>query len=141
MIAQEFTLNDYGWFVRVYYAEDGYDYDTLRRDLYSLGGELDEIDDLLISLEEEGNNAGVTRSNIFQKRSVIIIGPTSSAADFQDTYDHEKGHLAMHICIAEDIDPFSEEYQYLVGEIGRRMFKVAKDYLCENCRNKDSKKE
>jgi hypothetical protein len=42
----------------------------------------------------------------------------------------------MHICHELNIDPFSEEFQYLVGEIGLLMFPVAKRFLCEHCRDK-----
>ena len=41
----------------------------------------------------------------------------------------------MHICSAYGIDPFGEEYQYLTGEIGQKMFKIARRFLCEHCRN------
>lgn len=68
--------------------------------------------------------------------SIIIIGPTSNATEFQDSLDHEKGHLAMHVSIANDIDPFSEKFQYLNGMIGHEMFLVAKEFLCDHCRLK-----
>lgn len=32
------------------------------------------------------------------------------------------------------IDPYSEKYQYLAGEVGKRMFKVAKKFLCDHCK-------
>lgn len=64
----------------------------------------------------------------------MLIGITSSADEFQSTFDHEKGHLAMHICSALHINPFSEEYQYLTGEIGKQLFKIAKKFMCEHCR-------
>lgn len=81
-----------------------------------------------------GVNSGLTYSNFKNRSSVIVIGLTSSAAQFQNTFDHEKGHLAMHICGFLNIDPFGEEFQYLVGEIGQNMFLVAKTFLCDRCR-------
>lgn len=42
----------------------------------------------------------------------------------------------MHICSALRIHPQGEEFQYLTGEIGQAMFKVAKRFLCDNCRKK-----
>jgi hypothetical protein len=42
----------------------------------------------------------------------------------------------MHISSAYKIDPFSEEYQYIAGEVGQKMFKVAKRFLCDDCRKK-----
>lgn len=31
---------------------------------------------------------------------------------------------------------YGEEYQYLTGEIGQSMFKIAKRFLCDDCRQK-----
>ena len=42
----------------------------------------------------------------------------------------------MHIAEYYNIDPYSEELQYLQGKIGQEMFPIAKNFLCENCRNK-----
>lgn len=139
MLIQDFTLDKYGWYVKVYYAEDGYPYDEIRRDLFSLGDDMEDIDSFIGHLKEGCKNQGSTHSNIYLQKSVIIIGPTTSAEEFQNTFDHEKGHLAMHICIANEIDPFSEEFQYLVGDIGHQMFKAAKDFLCDECRNNRDK--
>lgn len=44
--------------------------------------------------------------------------------------------LAMHISSALKIKPYGEEYQYLTGEIGQSMFKIAKRFLCDDCRQK-----
>ena len=87
------------------------------------------IEDLLV-----GYNVGVTYSNPQLRRSVVVIGKTTCAAEFQNTFDHEKMHLAMHIAQSKQIDPYSEEYGYLVGEIGQKMFCIAKKFLCDHCR-------
>lgn len=131
---QDFTLDDYGWYVKVYYIVDHYPIDDIINDLYSLGCSDEEVADTVETIEREELDNGWIHSNSLAHRSLIIIGPTSSASEFMDTWDHEKGHLAMHICITENIDPFSEEYQYLTGSIGSQMFKVAKTFLCDECR-------
>lgn len=81
-------------------------------------------------------NIGITYSNFKHKCSIVVIGLTTSAEEFQNTFDHEKGHLAMHISSALKIKPYGEEYQYLTGEIGQSMFKIAKRFLCDDCRQK-----
>ena len=81
-------------------------------------------------------NIGITYSNFKHKCSIVVIGLTTSAEEFQNTFDHEKGHLAMHISLALKIKPYGEEYQYLTGEIGQSMFKIAKRFLCDDCRQK-----
>lgn len=135
MIMQEFTLDKYDWFIKVYYVTSEYPLDMIKTDLLSLGCDEDSIEDDLNEMEQCKLNQGFIRSNLQGKKSVVIIGPTVNAAEFQDSLDHEKGHLAMHICIAYDIDPFSEEYQYLNGKIGHEMFIVAQNFLCDHCRN------
>lgn len=87
-------------------------------------------------LRGEQYNTGITYSNFKYKCSVVVIGLTTSAEQFQNTFDHEKGHLAMHISSALNIAPQGEEFQYLTGEIGQAMFKAAKRFLCDDCRKK-----
>ena len=43
-------------------------------------------------------------------------------------------HLCRHISKAFGIDPYGEEAQYLSGEVGQKMFPIAKRVLCEHCR-------
>ena len=64
----------------------------------------------------------------------MVIGLTSSPAKFQNTMDHEKSHLAMHIGETLNLDVFGEKYEYLIDNIGQEMFPVAKQFLCEHCR-------
>lgn len=134
MIVQEFLLEEYDWVVRVYYAIRGYNYDAIEKSLQQLKASEAEIEDAFEDFYSGRMNVGHIYSNLLDRKSVLIIGPTSSADEFQNTFDHEKGHLAMHICLADDIDPFSEKYQYLVGTIGQEMFKVGKMFMCDHCR-------
>lgn len=81
-------------------------------------------------------NTGITYSNIRNRETVMVIALTSSPEEFQNSLDHEKGHLCRHISRAFDIDPYGEEAQYLSGYVGQKMFPVAKKFLCEHCRRK-----
>ena len=141
MYVQDFTLDKYGWYVKVYYTVSFYPMEDIINDLYSVGCDEHTVRSTVEELEKFNLNDGFIHSNVFAHRSLIIIGPTSSAEEFLDTWDHEKGHLATHICIAEDIDPLGEEYQYLAGEIGKQMFKVARLFLCDECRKNLYNKE
>ena len=134
MIVQDFTIDKYQWYVKVYYAVSFYPIVEIVNDLYSTGCSDEEVEKCVEELEKGNMNDGWIHSNKFARRSLIIIGMTDSAEQFLDTWDHEKGHLAMHICITDNIDPYSEEYQYLTGEIGRQMFKAAQPFLCDECR-------
>lgn len=131
MIVQDFYLNKWDWQVRVYYFVDDYYYDYIVEDLENLGAS--DAEQMVHKLASSGFNSGITFSSPTDRSSVMVIGKTTSACEFQSTLDHEKGHLATHIAMFDNIDFISEEFQYLAGEIGKQMYPVAKYFLCEHC--------
>lgn len=134
MLIQNIYLEDWDWTVKVFYAVDTYYINEILGDLESIGCTGHELIKAENNLSSGEYNIGLTYSNLLGRCSIIVIGLTSSPAEFQNTFDHEKGHLAFHISEALKIDAFSEEFQYLVGEIGQAMFPYAKRFLCEHCR-------
>ena len=64
----------------------------------------------------------------------MIIGEASCADEFFNTFIHEVGHAAEHIASYYKIKSYSEELQYLTGEIALEMFKESKDLMCDECR-------
>lgn len=134
MIVQEFTIDDYDWKVKIYYSMSYYPLEEIIKDLNDLGCSSDDIEETVELLENKKYDTGVTHSNIYKRESIIIISPSSSAEEFFNTIIHEIGHITMHICIADNMDPFSEELQYLSGYIGKEAFKVCESLLCNKCR-------
>lgn len=135
MIKQNIYLEDWDWYVKVFYAVDTIYMDEVLGELEALGcseGSLQRMEETLYGLY----NVGLTCSKPSGRCSVVVIGLTTSAAEFQNTFDHEKGHLAMHIADTLNIDIKGEEFQYLTGEIGQKMFSVAKRFLCDCCRKR-----
>ena len=129
--------NDYGREMLLqYYAVDTYYTDEILEELELIGCSWSELVKAENLLRSNQYNIGITYSNFKHKCSIVVIGLTTSAEEFQNTFDHEKGHLAMHISSALKIKPYGEEYQYLTGEIGQSMFKIAKRFLCDDCRQK-----
>lgn len=117
-------------------AVDTYYTDEILEELELIGCSWSELVKAENLLRSNQYNIGITYSNFKHKCSIVVIGLTTSAEEFQNTFDHEKGHLAMHISSALKIKPYGEEYQYLTGEIGQSMFKIAKRFLCDDCRQK-----
>ena len=116
----------------VFYAVDTYYMDAILDELENIGCTYtDEIEE---DLTVNPYNNGLTYSNMRARTSLIVIGLTETPEEFQNTYDHEKGHLAMHIAEADNVYVFGEEFQYLIGEIGKQTFPVAKRFMCEHCR-------
>lgn len=132
MIRQDVYLERWDWYVIVYYAVDTYYMDEILEELEMIGCTYaDEIEE---DLTQHPYNNGLTYSNMRRRVSLIVIGLTETPDEFQNTYDHEKGHLAMHIAEEDRMDVFGEEFQYLVGEIGKQTFPIAKRFMCEHCR-------
>ena len=132
MIRQDVYLEKWDWYVIVYYAVDTYYMDEILEELEMIGCTYaDEIEE---DLTQHPYNNGLTYSNMRRRVSLIVIGLTETPDEFQNTYDHEKGHLAMHIAEEDRMDVFGEEFQYLTGEIGKQTFPIAKRFMCEHCR-------
>ena len=134
MIVQDIYLEDYDWSIRVYYAVHEYFISNILIDLLDIDCDEESFFKIKGLMETGKDNIGFTYTNTEMRASLMLIGKTDSSDEFQDTFDHEKGHLVMHISSALGIDPYSEEYQYLAGEVGKRMFKVAKKFLCDHCK-------
>lgn len=134
LLGQEFTLNQWDWRVRVFYVVDLIPIDFIIEELYGIGCSEEDVQSAIYVLDSGYDNRGITFSNDRKRESIIVIGETTCPAQFSNSFDHEKLHLAMHIAQIDDIDPFSEELAYLVGEIGLQTFPVAKRFLCEHCR-------
>ena len=134
MIVQDIYLEDYDWSIRVYYAVHEYFISNILIDLLDIDCDEESFFKIKELMETGKDNIGFTYTNTEMGASLMLIGKTDSSEEFQDTFDHEKGHLVMHISSALGIDPYSEDYQYLAGEVGKRMFKVAKKFLCDHCK-------
>lgn len=134
ILAQEFTLTKWDWRVRVFYVVDLIPIDFIIEELYGIGCTERDIDNAVNVLDNGKDNRGITFSNDEERESIIVIGETSCPAQFSNSFDHEKLHLAMHIARVDNIDPFGEEIAYLAGEIGLQTFPIAKRFLCEHCR-------
>ena len=134
ILAQEFTLTKWDWRVRVFYVVDLIPIDFIIEELYGIGCTERDIDNAVNVLDNGKDNGGITFSNDEERESIIVIGETSCPAQFSNSFDHEKLHLAMHIARVDNIDPFGEELAYLAGEIGLQTFPIAKRFLCEHCR-------
>lgn len=68
------------------------------------------------------------------RNTVMVISLTSTPAEFLNSWLHEMRHLSRHIELTCGISPYGEEAAYLAGDIGHRMFPVAKNFICEHCR-------
>lgn len=140
MIVQNIYLSKYNWDITVYYAVDKYYSTDILNELMEYDPSYFEYNQIKGLMENYELNTGFTFTNYNKKKSLVVIGLTSSSDEFQDTFDHEKGHLTAHISQYYNINPYGEDYQYLAGEIGKKLFPIAKLFICEHCRQELKKK-
>ena len=114
----------------VFYAFDALDTGVIERQLRAIG--CNDTEMVCRGIGEP--NSGVTYTNTASRASIVVIGLTTSADEFANTYDHEKGHLVRHISQHLGLEPYGEQEQYIAGYVSQQMFSVAKSFLCEHCR-------
>ena len=134
MIVQDFYIPKYDWIVKVYYAVTTYWTSDILCALHRIGCRGEDFKQAYRNLSSGVLNTGLTYSNFEDRETVMVIALTSSPGEFQNSWDHEKGHLCRHISQVFNIGPYGEEAQYLSGEVGQKMFPIAKNFLCEHCR-------
>lgn len=135
MIQQDIYLSAYDWHVHVYYAVTTYWHDRILCALRRAGCRGVELKRASRNLSAGRLDTGLTYSNFGRGETVMVIGLTSSPDEFLNSWLHEMRHLSRHIEQAYQLSPYGEAAAYLAGNIGQRMFPVAKDFLCVHCRN------
>lgn len=135
MIEQTLFLVDWcSWLIKVYYVMGDYGADKIVAELKDFGCRGKSLRQAEKNLRSGNLNMGLTYTNLDRRLSMVVIGRADSAEEFADTLTHEQGHVVAHISQALGLDPYGEETQYLRGEITRKMFPIAKQFLCEHCR-------
>lgn len=136
MIRQEIYLPKYDWMVRIYYSVTTYWTSRIIFDLRAIGCHGTHLENARASLARHELDTGLTYSDFEGRRTVMVISRASSASEFLNSWIHEMLHLCRHVCRAFGIDPYGEEAAYLSGDVGQKMFRVAKRFVCDCCRGK-----
>lgn len=80
---------------------------------------------------------GFTFSNTRLRRSVCAVGRASSGPEVLDTTVHEIIHIAQHVAEEYGIDPYSEEFAYLGGDVSRTISDIVCELSCPHCSRRD----
>lgn len=126
-------LNIGRWLVEFCFAPDGYDADALLDRLYDFGADVPTMRRAWRLMDSGDMNTGFTFSNPFEHLALVVIGPTSSGAEFQDTLVHEVHHLAVAIASGLGIDLESETPAYIAGDSTRSIADAVCELGCRRC--------
>lgn len=131
MVWQEIDIDGY-WLATIVYIPSQRDLPSVAEALSSLGCPDSDINESLSMMTEEWNK-GYTWSNPARRKSVTIIGRSSSWEQFFNTVHHETRHIVDEIMMAYDIMNYGEPPAYTQGEIGRQMAPVIRRIVCPCC--------
>ena len=95
MIRQQFDISKYDWKVEVYYAVDCYYTDEIMGRLYDIGCRGDDLRTAYENLSAGKPDTGLTYSNYGTRQTVMVIGITSSATQFQNSYSGSAGDRSV----------------------------------------------
>lgn len=101
----------------------------------------DEVLDLTEDIiDSDILNTGFTYSNTKLHRALVVIGPSSSGAEFVDSLTHELHHVAVAIADSIGVDLDSETPAYIAGDAARDLISIICDLGCDRCNGKRSKR-
>lgn len=101
--------------------------------LYSNGIDSDTVHAAADNIICSRRNFGTTITDSENRKTIIIIGASTSAEQFADTWQHEIFHSTIHLSDSLDIDLRSERSAYIAGEIAKITSVVASNYMCRKC--------
>lgn len=122
------------WVVDFIFATKRYDVDGILSCLYDAGAPRWVMENAGELMSEGKYNTGFTYTNPEIHRAVVVVGPTTSGAEYIDTLVHEIHHLAVAIASELGIDLESESPAYLAGDSARALAEVVCELGCEHCR-------
>ena len=108
MIVQHVYLKRYDWSIIAFFTDDHSSDEEILEFMEIIGCSEKETDSIADIMRPQQRDCGFTYSDYVDKNTIIYIGPTSSVDEFQNTFDHEKGHVAVHIATYYDIAHFFE---------------------------------
>ena len=86
------------------------------------------------NMELDQMDTGFTYSNLFLRESVVVIGRSSSGAEFLNSFVHELRHLADDIAYVYGYPLRGEEVAYLTGDIALALSDIVCAMSCDSCR-------
>lgn len=131
MIQRELRLGR--WHVEFYFCPDGYDMDYLLDRMWDFGAPLYRLEQALDLMEHGGRNTGFTFNNPLERIALVVVGPTTSGKEFQNTLVHELRHLADAIALSLGVELHTETPAYISGDSVMALADIICKLGCERC--------
>ena len=129
MKTEYFNIGDDDWGIVLCYDYDLLDYDRIWSIIRATGvsDEKAQYAMSVLSLPD----TGMTLTSFSDMMSFLFVSRSSSDEQWFDTLIHELKHVVEHISEFYRVDPKSEPAAYLQGEIGRQLFPLIMQKMCD----------
>ena len=129
MKTRYFDIGEEDWGIVLCYDYDYMDFDRIWA-IIRAAGLTDEKAQAAMSVLSQ-TDTGMTLTSFGDMMSFLFISQSSSDEEWFNTLLHELKHVVEHICEFYRVDPKSEPAAYLQGEIGRQMFPLIIQKMCD----------
>lgn len=121
------------WHVEFYFCTDGYDADAILDRLYDFGAGARVMRRAYELMESGEPDQGFTFANEYDRVALVLVGPTTSGGEFQNTVVHELRHLVNSIANSLGVRLDAERSSYLEGDAAMELADVFCRLGCERC--------
>ena len=131
MIERELYIGK--WHAVFLFSEGDYDEELVLTRLYDTDASYQVMMEANKLMKSCMYNCGFTYANPEIYEAVVVVGPTSSGAEFINTLTHEVHHLAVAIADDLGIDLEGETPAYLSGDSALALADVVCHLGCSKC--------
>lgn len=128
------VINIGHWVIDFLFATESYDEDGVLSCLYEIDCPYDIMLRASRIMQSNRMNRGFTFSNEALKRSVCVVGPSTSGKQFLNTLVHEVRHVADAIAKHLGYELDAEGPAYISGDATMALAEVICELGCEHCR-------
>jgi len=121
------------WVVDFLFAVSDYDEEGVLACMYEIGAPPDIMDRASRIMEGGKYNRGFTFGNPDIRRAIVVVGPTTSGKQFQNTFSHEIDHLSDIIAMSLGTRYDPEGTAYITGDTTMELAEVVCYLGCEHC--------
>ena len=126
MIQQNINIREIGWNLRIFYCpKTSSQRATVLKCIYNAGCTGINFRRAMNLIGSGAVNTGLTYSNKSERKTIIVVGISSDAAEFVNTMTHEVNHFIKHVMEALHITPGTEDEAYFTGELFELIFRDA----------------
>ena len=123
------------WTCELYVSLDTYWIEAITKSFLDCGALPSVIHRIRRNMVRNDMDSGFTYSNPDIRRSVMVIGRTSSGAQFLNSFVHELRHLVDDIAVADGMGMSGEAVAYLSGDAAMLVADIVCQMSCDHCRS------